>query len=346
MDAFEKKKKIGAGTYGVVYSALWKKKNQLVALKKIRILDSKQGISFSAIREIKCLQDLHHENVVSLLEVFSHKQTIMIAFELMETDLENVIKDQGIFFSPSDIKSYLQMILKGANAVHKNWILHRDLKPNNLLISKDGILKLADFGNARHYGSPNPRFTSTNVTIWYRSPELLFGAKAYGPSVDIWSIGCIFAEMMLRTPYFPGDNEFDQLAKIFAALGTPTEEQWPDMKTLMGYVSFTYCPPTPLKLLFSAASDDALDLLGLMLRFNPSSRCTAEEALNHPFFSNSPAPTVPANLPRPKGPIGTNHATQSPASPSKRPGDSLDGRPPVRRKIEVTDEVKRKLDFS
>eukprot|EP00027_Filamoeba_sp_ATCC50430_P010440 CAMPEP_0168559338 /NCGR_PEP_ID=MMETSP0413-20121227/10467_1 /TAXON_ID=136452 /ORGANISM="Filamoeba nolandi, Strain NC-AS-23-1" /LENGTH=141 /DNA_ID=CAMNT_0008590553 /DNA_START=460 /DNA_END=881 /DNA_ORIENTATION=- len=120
----------------------------------------------------------------------------------------------------------------------------------------------------------------------------------YGSAIDIWAVGCIFAELMMRTPYFPGDSDMDQLAKIFAALGTPTEEIWPGMTSLPDYVPYNPCPPTPFKQLFTAASDDAIDLLSLMLKFDPNQRCTATEALKHPYFSVSPEPTPPAELPK------------------------------------------------
>jgi cyclin-dependent kinase 7 len=151
-------------------------------------------------------------------------------------------------------------------------------------------LKLGDFGFARQFGSPNPRYTpqivtrffnllinNNNIIRWYRAPELLFGAKQYGSSIDMWSVGCIFAELMLRTPYFAGETDIEQLSKIFAALGTPSEEVWPGVTSLPDYVPFNYCPPTPFKQLFTAASDDAIDLLSTFLKFNPNSRLTAEQ---------------------------------------------------------------------
>ncbi|KAF2068451.1 hypothetical protein CYY_010221, partial [Polysphondylium violaceum] len=234
-----------------------------------------------------------------LLDVFVHKSNIYLVFELMQWDLQQVIEDRSVILKPGDIKSYMKMLFQGVNACHKNWILHRDLKPNNLLMSSDGVLKLADFGLARQYGSPNKVFSPQAVTIWYRAPELLFGAKSYGPSVDMWSIGCIFAELMLRTAYLPGNNEIDQLRKINSALGTITESNWPGVTCLPNYIRFTEHPATPFKQLFTAANDEAIDLLTKLLTYHPLSRISAEEALRHPYFTTGPKATDPKDLPVP-----------------------------------------------
>lgn len=168
----------------------------------------------------------------------------------------------------------------------------------NLLLAKDGQIKIADFGLAKMFGSPNRNMTSNVVTLWYRSPELLYGAREYGAAVDMWAVGCIFAEMLLRGPFLAGNNEVDQLGKIFHALGTPTEEQWPGMTSLPNFVEYSPCPGTPLKQIFTAASDDAIDLLSKMFAFNPGERITAAQALNHPYFSKDPPPTPPEKLPK------------------------------------------------
>jgi len=297
MHSYVKGPFIGQGTYGIVRKATQKGTNREVAIKKIRMGNvSEDGVPFVGLREIKLLQELHHPNIVDLIDVFAHDGVIYLVFEYMQTDLETVVRDEEIVLSPADIKSYMQMLLEGVEHCHKNWVLHRDLKPNNLLISPAGQLKLADFGLARIFGSPNRRFTHQVVTIWYRAPELLFGASEYSSAVDIWACGCIFAELMLRKPYFAGESEIDQLAKIFAALGTPTESQWPGMTSLPDYLAFNPCPPTPFKQLFRAADDDALDLLSKMLQFDPSARISATEALAHPYFHKSPAPTHPSKL--------------------------------------------------
>ena len=193
----------------------------------------------------------------------------------------------------------MKQILLGVYECHKNWVLHRDMKPSNLLLTKDGVLRLADFGLAKVFGSPDRKYSPQSVTRWYRPPELLYGAEAYGPSVDIWSCGCILAEMMLRRAYFPGENELDQLAKIFAALGTPTEDQWPGMRSLPMFVEFEEFAGTPFKTLFTAVSDEAIDLLSKMLVYDPAKRISAAEALNHPWFTTGVKPTPIDQLPLP-----------------------------------------------
>jgi len=175
------------------------------------------------------------------------------------------------------------------------------MKPNNLLIASDGTLKIADFGLAREFADPGTRMTCQVVTRWYRPPELLYGARAYSTGVDIWAVGCIFAELMLRTPYLAGENDFDQLNTIFRALGTPTEQEWPGHKRLADYVEFPKQYKQPLELLFSAAGDDAIDFLECCLKFDPRKRINSRQALRHQYFSSTPYPTHPQNLPKPKG---------------------------------------------
>lgn len=163
--------------------------NAIVAVKKIKIgsrEEARDGINRTALREIKLLHELQHDNVIGLLDVFGHKSNVSLVFDFMDTDLEVVIKDQKIVLAPADIKAYTIMTLKGLEYLHINWILHRDLKPNNLLVNSNGILKIGDFGLAKFFGSPNRINTHQVVTRWYRPPELLFGARQYGTGVDVW----------------------------------------------------------------------------------------------------------------------------------------------------------------
>ncbi|MBZ3874936.1 Cyclin-dependent kinase 7 [Sciurus carolinensis] len=194
----------------------------------------------------------------------------------------------------------------------------QDLKPNNLLLDENGVLKLADFGLAKSFGSPNRAYTHQVVTRWYRAPELLFGARMYGVGVDMWAVGCILAELLLRVPFLPGDSDLDQLTRIFETLGTPTEEQWPDMCSLPDYVTFKSFPGIPLQHIFIAAGDDLLDLIQGLFLFNPCTRITATQALKTKYFSNRPGPTPGCQLPRPNCPVETLKEQSNPAMATKR----------------------------
>lgn len=271
-------------------------------MKKIKIgsrEEARDGINRTALREIKLLHELQHENVIGLLDVFGHKSNVSLVFDFMDTDLEIIIKDQKVVLTPANIKAYMIMTLRGLEYLHINWILHRDLKPNNLLVNSHGVLKIGDFGLAKFFGSPNRIYTHQVVTRWYRCPELLFGARQYGTGVDIWAVGCILAELLLRVPFLPGDSDLDQLSKIFQALGTPSADTWPDINLLPDYIQFKSFPGTPLRHIFTAAPDDLLQLTEKLLAIYPLNRCTCTEALKMPYFSNKPAPTVGSKLPLP-----------------------------------------------
>ncbi|KAG9099150.1 TFIIH complex serine/threonine-protein kinase subunit kin28 [Ceratobasidium sp. UAMH 11750] len=308
--------KIGEGTYAVVYKGRQVSTDRKVAIKKIKVAQMKEGLDQSAIREVRYLRELHHPNVIELLDVFSSKTNLNLVLEFLETDLEAVIKDRSSVFLPADIKSWMAMTLRGLEYCHRNWVLHRDLKPNNLLIAADGQLKIADFGLARDFADPGQKMTCQVITRWYRPPELLYGARYYSTGVDMWSVGCIFAELMLRTPYLPGESDMDQLKTIFRALGTPTEEDWPGHTSLPDYTSFGHFPKSPLKLLFSAASTEALDLLGKCLIYDPRKRISAYDALHHIYFFNAPYPTHPSRLPK----------ASTPLAPRPLPPDELEGK--------------------
>ncbi|CAI5507335.1 unnamed protein product [Closterium sp. Naga37s-1] len=272
---------LGKGTFGVVFKAYDTHTGRTVAIKKIHLGDCKEGVNVTALREIKLLQELHHPHIIDLIDIYPHKRNLNLVLEFMETDLENIIKDRSLHLSPADIKAFMRMTLEGLAYCHGKWVLHRDMKPNNLLIGPTGELKIADFGFARLFGSPDRKLTHQVFALWYRAPELLFGSKAYGSGVDVWGAGCVFAELLLRRPFLQGSSDIDQLGKIFAALGTPREDQWPDMQCLPDYVHFNFCPAPPLKSHFPMAGDDALDLLSRMLTFDPNKRITAAQALQH-----------------------------------------------------------------
>ncbi|KAL7192430.1 hypothetical protein ACSBR2_024295 [Camellia fascicularis] len=272
-DRYLKRQVLGEGTYGVVFKAVNTNTGLKVTIKKIRLGTQKEGVNFTALREIKLLKELQDPNIIEPIDAFRHKGNLHLVFEFMETDLEAVIRDRNIVLLLADVKSYLQMTLMGLAYFHKKWVLHRYMKPNNLLIGPHGQLKLGDFGLAHLFGSQDRRFTHQVFARWYRAPELLFGAKAYGPAVDVWAAACIFAELLIRRPFLRGNSDIDQLGKIFAAFGTPKAYQWPDMQYLPDYVEYQYSPGKPL--LFPMASDDALDLLMRMFMYDPKNFCRA-----------------------------------------------------------------------
>eukprot|EP00761_Pharyngomonas_kirbyi_P004320 gb/GECH01004324.1/.p1 GENE.gb/GECH01004324.1/~~gb/GECH01004324.1/.p1 ORF type:complete len:416 (+),score=79.12 gb/GECH01004324.1/:1-1248(+) len=300
IERYEKIKKLGEGGFGQVYQAQDLITKEIVAVKKIHLGNAKQeGVHFTALREIKLLKEFGHTNVIRLIDVFVHHYNIHLVYEFMATDVENIINDSSVILSQAHIKGFMKQILQGVAECHKKWVLHRDLKPANLLVDKKGHVKLADFGLARIYGSPGRRYTPKVVTLWYRAPELLYGAEEYGPPVDMWSVGCIFAHLMLRKPYFftDSDSELEMLSRIFSLWGTPSDSDWPGMTLLPGFVRFERVSGTPLRQVFSAAPDDALDLLSRMLRYNPASRISASDALEHRYFTSAPEPTPADSLP-------------------------------------------------
>ncbi|XP_077610838.1 cyclin-dependent kinase 3 isoform X2 [Crocuta crocuta] len=236
MDVFQKVEKIGEGTYGVVYKAKNKETGQLVALKKIRLDLETEGVPSTAIREISLLKELKHPNIVRLLDVVHSEKKLYLVFEYLSQDLKKYMDSMPASELPLHlVKSYLFQLLQGVSFCHSHRVIHRDLKPQNLLINELGAIKLADFGLARAFGVPLRTYTHEVVTLWYRAPEILLGSKFYSTAVDIWSVGCIFAEMVTRRALFPGDSEIDQLFRIFRTLGTPSEAMWPGVTQLPDY---------------------------------------------------------------------------------------------------------------
>ena len=184
-----KQENLGEGTFGVVAKAIKRATNEVVAIKKIRQRASKSGMELPTLREIMLLQELQHENVIALHEVYVHNGSLNLVFEFCATDLEHVIQDKKMILDAARIKACMLGTLRGLAYCHASWVLHRDMKPGNLLLGPDGTVKLADFGLARVFGSPDRKYTGQVVTRWYRAPELLFGAKFYGSPVDLWSVG-------------------------------------------------------------------------------------------------------------------------------------------------------------
>ncbi|ODV91635.1 hypothetical protein CANCADRAFT_73709 [Tortispora caseinolytica NRRL Y-17796] len=304
---YQKLEKIGEGTYGVVYKACdTLNGNRPVALKKIRLEHEDEGVPSTAIREISLLKEMRDENVVSLYNiVHADNHKLYLVFEFLDLDLkkymESIPKGEGL--GSAMIKRFMSQLVKGTKYCHSHRILHRDLKPQNLLIDKEGNLKLADFGLARAFGVPLHTYTHEVVTLWYRAPEILLGGRQYSTGVDMWSIGCIFAEMASRRPLFPGDSEIDEIFKIFRILGTPDEEIWPGVTSLPDYKStFPKWNPRPLPEqlpdLANTLDVDGMNLLESLLVYDPAFRISAKRALLHPYFQDgSTTGSTPSAVP-------------------------------------------------
>lgn len=288
---YEKLEKIGEGTYGTVFKAKHKDTLEIVALKRVRLDEDDEGIPSSALREICLLKELKHKNIVRLYDVMHSEKKLTIVFEYCDQDLKKYFDSCQGEIEPNVVKSFMYQLLKGLAFCHEKHILHRDLKPQNLLINKTGELKLADFGLARAFGIPVRCFSAEVVTLWYRPPDVLMGAKLYTTSIDIWSAGCIFAEIAnAGRPLFPGSDVDDQLKRIFRLLGSPTEENWPGVSKLPLYKEFNVPQSVSLHAVVPKMTSSAKDLLQKHLVQNPAHRITAEEAMLHPYFNDlSPA---------------------------------------------------------
>ncbi|MCJ1366539.1 TFIIH complex serine/threonine-protein kinase subunit kin28 [Acarospora aff. strigata] len=339
---YVKDKKLGEGTYAIVYLGHLKADpKSLVAIKKIKVnSEYRDGLSMDAIREVKYLQELSHPNIIALHSVFSSKnQNLNLVLEYLPLgDLEMLIKDSaGVRYGTPDVKAWMGMLGRAVWFCHENFVLHRDIKPNNLLIAADGEVKLADFGLARSFSDPYRAMTHSVITRWYRPPELLYGARYYSGAVDIWSMGLVFAELILRTPFVAGNTDMHQLELICLAFGTPTEENWPGVSKLPDYVPFEKGTLHPIRGLdffmatFSTAGPVGVDLLMSMLTLDPRKRSTARHILQHKWWTSEPRPTRKADLPRKGGGL-----SKMGDDLKRRGGELDDGR---------VDKVARKLDF-
>jgi negative regulator of the PHO system len=259
-------------------------------LKEIH-LDSEEGTPSTAIREISLMKELKHENIVSLHDVIHTENKLMLVFEYMDKDLKKYMDSRGDRgqLDYVTIKSFMQQLLRGIAFCHDNRVLHRDLKPQNLLINTKGQLKLADFGLARAFGIPVNTFSNEVVTLWYRAPDVLLGSRTYNTSIDIWSAGCIMAEMYTGRPLFPGTTNDDQLQKIFRLMGTPSERSWPGISQFPEYKpNFHNFATQSLHAILPQVDPLGLDLLGKMLQLRPEMRISASEALRHAWFQDLP----------------------------------------------------------
>mmetsp|Transcript_20387 Transcript_20387/g.52211 ORF Transcript_20387/g.52211 Transcript_20387/m.52211 type:complete len:334 (+) Transcript_20387:207-1208(+) len=303
MEKYAQLERIGEGSFGVVIKARCLETGEAVALKKIRVRGVQKGFPKTAFRECRALEEAqHHPNIIHLFEHFPHGGGLVLAFEYMVSDLGEVMRKADEPLPPEHVKAFLVMLLRGVAHLHRHKIIHRDLKPANLLISEEGMLKIGDFGLARPDSEPGALYSNEVATRWYRPPEILFGAKKYGTEVDMWSVACIFGEMLKNGPLFPGENDIDQLYRIIAVLGTPNEDNWEGIKELpdFGKINFNERPPASLEDFIPSAPERALSLLRRMLVLDPKKRITALEALRDPYFFTPPLPAHYSELPRPK----------------------------------------------
>ena len=340
-EKYVKDKKLGEGTYAIVYLGhLRTDPFSLVAIKKIKVnTDYRDGLSMDAVREVKYLQELSHPNIIALDAVFSSKnQNLNLVLEFLPLgDLEMLIRDtNGIQYGTAEVKAWMAMLGRAVWFCHENFVLHRDIKPNNLLIAADGEVKLADFGLARSFSDPYRPMTCQVITRWYRPPELLMGARFYSGAVDIWSVGMVFAELILRSPFVPGNTDVHQLEMISEGVGTPSEDNWPGVSRLDGYVKFDKATigardRTYFLSRFGTAGPVGVDLLMSMLALDPRKRCTARQVLEHRWWLSDPQPTAKEDLPKKGGGLGKMGDDLK-----RRGGEAEDGR---------GENVARKLDF-
>ncbi|KAL1845771.1 Cyclin-dependent kinase catalytic subunit [Paecilomyces lecythidis] len=312
MENYQKIEKIGEGTYGVVYKAReLTHPNRIVALKKIRLEAEDEGVPSTAIREISLLKEMNDPNIVRLLNIVhadGHK--LYLVFEFLDLDLKKYMEALPVSeggrgkalpdgsgmdmnrmgLGEAMVKKFMAQLVEGIRYCHSHRVLHRDLKPQNLLIDREGNLKLADFGLARAFGVPLRTYTHEVVTLWYRSPEILLGGRQYSTGVDMWSVGAIFAEMCTRKPLFPGDSEIDEIFKIFRLLGTPDESIWPGVTSFPDFkASFPKWKRESTRALVPGLEENGLDLLDALLEYDPARRISAKQACMHPYFQHGSA---------------------------------------------------------
>ncbi|XP_033220118.1 cyclin-dependent kinase 11B-like isoform X3 [Belonocnema kinseyi] len=340
VEEFQCLNRIEEGTYGVVYRARDKRTEEIVALKRLKMEKEKEGFPITSLREINTLLKAQHPNIVTVREIVvgSNMDKIFIVMDYVEHDLKSLMetmKKKRQAFIPGEVKCLMQQLLRAVAHLHDNWILHRDLKTSNLLLSHRGVLKVGDFGLAREYGSPLRHYTPIVVTLWYRAPELLLGGKEYSTPIDMWSVGCIFAEFLSMEALFPGQSDQDQINRIFKELGTPNDRIWPGFSKmpLASKTVFSHYPVNNLRQR-CRSSDLGIELLNKFLTYDPQQRVTAEDALKHSFFTEAPLPIDPKMFPTwpAKSELGVrtaNNASPKPPSGGKEykqlgDGDDVD----------------------
>ncbi|KAL1193349.1 Cyclin-dependent kinase C-2 C [Cardamine amara subsp. amara] len=301
-EAFQKLEKIGQGTYSSVFRAREVETGKMVALKKVKFDNLQpESIKFMA-REILILRKLNHPNIMKLEGIVTSRtsSSIYLVFEYMEHDLAGLSSNPDIRFTEAQVKCYMKQLLWGLEHCHMRGVIHRDIKASNILVNNKGVLKLGDFGLANVVTPSNKnQLTSRVVTLWYRAPELLMGSTSYGVSVDLWSVGCVFAEILMGKPILKGRTEIEQLHKIYKLCGSPPDSFWKRTK-LPHATSFkpqhTY--EATLRERCKELSTSGVYLLEKLLSMEPDKRGTASSALNSEYFLTRPYACDPSSLPK------------------------------------------------
>ncbi|KAM4701509.1 cyclin-dependent kinase 18 [Discoglossus pictus] len=287
LETYVKLDKLGEGTYATVFKGRSKLTENLVALKEIR-LEHEEGAPCTAIREVSLLKNLKHANIVTLHDIIHTEYSLTLVFEYLDSDLKQYLDNCGNLMCMHNVKIFMFQLLRGLSYCHRRKILHRDLKPQNLLINEKGELKLADFGLARAKSVPTKTYSNEVVTLWYRPPDVLLGSTEYSTPIDMWGVGCILFEMATGRPMFPGSTVKEELHLIFRLLGTPIEETWPGIssnKEFKAY-SFPLYRPQPLKSHTPRLDSDGIDLLSSLLLYEDKKRISADAGLLHPYFKS------------------------------------------------------------
>lgn len=288
MEKYEKLAKIGEGSYGVVFKCRNKTSGQVVAIKKFVESEDDPLVKKIALREIRMLKQLKHSNLVNLIEVFRRKRKMHLVFEYCDHTLLNELERNPNGVADGVIKSVLWQTLQALNFCHKHNCIHRDVKPENILITKQGIIKICDFGFARIL-IPGDAYTDYVATRWYRAPELLVGDTQYGPSVDVWATGCVFAELLTGQPLWPGKSDVDQLYLIIRTLGKLIPRHQSIFKSNQFFHGISIPEPEDMETLeekFSDVEPMALNFMKECLKMNPDDRLTCAQLLESPYFDS------------------------------------------------------------
>ncbi|NWI25157.1 CDK10 kinase, partial [Sula dactylatra] len=296
---FEKLNRIGEGTYGIVCKCGTCCSRR--ACGRAARLSFSTGMPISSLREITLLLQLRHPNIVELKEVVvgNHLESIFLVMGYCEQDLASLLENMQTPFSEAQVKCIILQVLKGLQYLHENYIIHRDLKVSNLLMTDKGCVKIADFGLARTYGMPPKPMTPKVVTLWYRAPELLLGMTTQTTSIDMWAVGCVLAELLAHKPLLPGTSEIHQIDLIVQLLGTPNENIWPGFSKLPLVSQYTLRkqPYNNLKHKFPWLSEAGLRLLNFLFMYDPKKRATAKDSLESSYFKEKPLPCEPELMP-------------------------------------------------